>query len=117
MPVPAGFNYDAWLGSTPQVPYTLDRVMPLNIRDEDTNRLAEKLASRMRSKKTAAVKSALRNELDRLEGVMYLRTLYLVCIGYRRDVTNGVPFGEWGFLHPAGYYRATAAATRAAFRR
>lgn len=28
MPVPAGFNYDAWLGSTPEVPYTLDRVMP-----------------------------------------------------------------------------------------
>ncbi len=29
MPVPDGFNYDAWLGSTPDVPYTLDRVMPL----------------------------------------------------------------------------------------
>jgi len=28
MPVPAGFNYDAWLGSTPVVPYTVDRVMP-----------------------------------------------------------------------------------------
>ncbi len=28
MPVPAGFNYSAWLGSTPEVPYTLDRVMP-----------------------------------------------------------------------------------------
>jgi predicted dehydrogenase len=28
-PVPAGFNYDAWLGSTPEVPYTLDRTMPL----------------------------------------------------------------------------------------
>jgi predicted dehydrogenase len=28
MPVPAGFNYDAWLGSTPEVPYTIDRVMP-----------------------------------------------------------------------------------------
>src|SRR6201996_7159079 len=28
MPVPAGFNYDAWLGSTPSVPYTVDRVMP-----------------------------------------------------------------------------------------
>jgi len=28
MPVPAGFNYDAWLGSTPDVPYTVDRVMP-----------------------------------------------------------------------------------------
>ena len=29
MPIPSGFNYDAWLGSTPEVPYTLDRVMPL----------------------------------------------------------------------------------------
>jgi predicted dehydrogenase len=29
MPVPAGFNYDSWLGSTPEVPYTVDRVMPL----------------------------------------------------------------------------------------
>jgi predicted dehydrogenase len=29
MPVPAGFQYDAWLGSTPEVAYTLDRVMPV----------------------------------------------------------------------------------------
>ena len=28
MPVPTGFNYDSWLGSTPEVPYTVDRVMP-----------------------------------------------------------------------------------------
>ncbi|HEX3373459.1 MAG TPA: Gfo/Idh/MocA family oxidoreductase [Edaphobacter sp.] len=28
MPVPTGFQYDAWLGSTPVVPYTIDRVMP-----------------------------------------------------------------------------------------
>ena len=28
MPMPAGFNYDAWLGSTPEAPYTVDRVMP-----------------------------------------------------------------------------------------
>ena len=28
MPVPEGFNYDAWLGSTPVVGYTVDRVMP-----------------------------------------------------------------------------------------
>lgn len=27
-PIPAGLNYDAWLGSTPYVPYTLDRVHP-----------------------------------------------------------------------------------------
>jgi len=30
MPVPPGFQYDAWLGSTPVVPYTIDRVMPVN---------------------------------------------------------------------------------------
>jgi len=29
MPVPPGFQYDAWLGSTPEVPYTVDRVMPI----------------------------------------------------------------------------------------
>lgn len=28
MPVPAHLNYDAWLGSTPEVPYTVDRVHP-----------------------------------------------------------------------------------------
>jgi predicted dehydrogenase len=28
VPVPAGFNYDAWLGSTPVVPYAIDRVHP-----------------------------------------------------------------------------------------
>lgn len=28
MPVPGGFIYDPWLGSTPVVPYTVDRVMP-----------------------------------------------------------------------------------------
>ena len=57
------------------------------------------------------------DELDRLEAVMYIRTLYLVCFGYRRAVIDGVPFREWGFIHPPDYYRATAAAARAAFRR
>ena len=28
MPVPEGLNYDMWLGTTPYVPYTLDRVHP-----------------------------------------------------------------------------------------
>ncbi len=61
-------------------------------------------------------------ELDRLEAVMYLRPLYLVCFAYRRAVASGAladgtPFGEWGFIGPREYFRATAAATRAAFRR
>ncbi len=47
--------------------------MPLSIRDEDTNRLAEKLANPMRSTKAAAVKHALRNELDRVEQRVPLR--------------------------------------------
>jgi antitoxin VapB len=47
--------------------------MPLNIRDEDTNRLAETLARRMHSTKTAAVKLALRHELERLEQSVPLR--------------------------------------------
>jgi Ser/Thr protein kinase RdoA (MazF antagonist) len=57
------------------------------------------------------------DELDRLEAVMYVRTLYLVCFGYRRAVTNGSPFTEWGFIRPRDYFSSTAAATRAAFGR
>ncbi len=55
-------------------------------------------------------------ELERLEAVMYIRTLYLVCFGYRRSVNDGVKFREWGFIHPPEYYSSTAAAVRAAFR-
>ena len=57
------------------------------------------------------------DELDRLEAVMYIRTLYLVCFGYRRAVTDGLRFREWGFVYPPEYFTSTAAATRAAFRR
>jgi Ser/Thr protein kinase RdoA (MazF antagonist) len=57
------------------------------------------------------------DELDRLEAVMYIRTLYLACFGYRRALTNGRPFDEWGFIEPPEYYSSTAAAVRAAFRR
>jgi len=57
------------------------------------------------------------DELDRLEAAMLIRTLYLVCFGYRRAVTDGVPFREWWFIDPLEYYSETAAATRAAFRR
>ena len=48
---------------------------------------------------------------------MYIRTLYLACFGYRRAVTNGQTFNEWWFVRPREYFSATAAATRAAFRR
>jgi Ser/Thr protein kinase RdoA (MazF antagonist) len=57
------------------------------------------------------------DELDRLEAVMYIRTLYLACFGYRRALTNGSAFNEWGFIEPAEYFSSTAAATRSAFRR
>ncbi|HEX3965680.1 MAG TPA: aminoglycoside phosphotransferase family protein [Trebonia sp.] len=57
------------------------------------------------------------DELDRLEAVMYIRTLYLVCFGYRRAVTEGVKFREWGLIRPPEYFTSTAAAARAAFRR
>jgi Ser/Thr protein kinase RdoA (MazF antagonist) len=57
------------------------------------------------------------DELDRLAGVMYIRTLYLACYGYRRSVANGSTFNEWGFIEPPEYFSSTAAAVRAAFRR
>ena len=57
------------------------------------------------------------DELGRLEAVMYVRTLYLACFGYRRALTHGSAFHEWGFIEPPGYFSSTAAATRAAFRR
>jgi Ser/Thr protein kinase RdoA (MazF antagonist) len=57
------------------------------------------------------------DELDRLADLMFIRTLYLVCFGYRRAITEGVRFHEWGFIWPPDYYTSTAAATRAAFRR
>ncbi len=41
--------------------------MPLNIRSEEVNHLAETLAGRMRLTKTEAVKLALENELHRLD--------------------------------------------------
>ncbi|MCY1644602.1 type II toxin-antitoxin system VapB family antitoxin [Methylorubrum sp. SL192] len=41
--------------------------MPLNIRSEEVNRLAEKLASQARVSKTEAVRIALVNELERQE--------------------------------------------------
>jgi Ser/Thr protein kinase RdoA (MazF antagonist) len=57
------------------------------------------------------------DELERLEAVMYLRTLYLTCFGYRRAVNDSMKFREWWFIRPPEYFSETASATRAAFRR
>lgn len=47
--------------------------MPLNIRSEEVNRLAERLAARKRVTKTHAVKLALENELRRLDEALPLK--------------------------------------------
>jgi len=47
--------------------------MPLNIRSDEVNRLAEKLADRVHVNKTEAVKRALENELRRLDDALPLR--------------------------------------------
>jgi antitoxin VapB len=47
--------------------------MPLNIRNDDVNRLAETLAHRIRVSKTEAVRTALENELHRLDAALPLR--------------------------------------------
>jgi Ser/Thr protein kinase RdoA (MazF antagonist) len=57
------------------------------------------------------------DELDRLEAVMYIRPLYLVCFGYRRALANGVGSADWAFIEPPEYFTSTAATVRAAFRR
>jgi antitoxin VapB len=47
--------------------------LPLNIRSEEVNQLAEKLAARIGINKTEAVKRALENELRRVEQAVPLR--------------------------------------------
>jgi antitoxin VapB len=47
--------------------------MPLNIRSEEVNRLAQALADRLRRNKTEAVKVALENELRRIDQTRPLR--------------------------------------------
>jgi antitoxin VapB len=47
--------------------------VPLNIRSEEVNLLAEKLATRKHMNKTDAVKLALENELRRLDEAIPLR--------------------------------------------
>ena len=46
--------------------------MPLNIRSEEVNRLAEKLVARKHINKTDAVKQALENDLRRLDQALPL---------------------------------------------
>jgi antitoxin VapB len=64
--------------------------MPRKIRDEETNRPAEKLAGRLHATKAAAVKRALRNELDRIAqgGPLRLRLRAL-----QERVTSRAPTG------------------------
>jgi antitoxin VapB len=47
--------------------------MPLNIRSEAVNQLAERLAARKHTNKTEAVRTALENELHRLDKAIPLR--------------------------------------------
>ena len=47
--------------------------MPLNIRNEAINQLAQKLAARKHTNKTDAVKLALENELRRMDEALPLR--------------------------------------------
>ncbi len=47
--------------------------MPLNIRNEEVNKLARKLAARKHISKTAAVKLALESELRRMDEQVPLR--------------------------------------------
>ena len=60
------------------------------------------------------------DELNRLEAVMYIRPLYLMCFGYRRYVDNGHQpdgsEGDWGGIDPE-YISTTAAAVVAAYTR
>lgn len=54
-------------------------------------------------------------ELDRLEGVMYLRPLYLASFIVRRNILEGKDEDAMAFIDP-DYLRTTAEATRKAFR-
>ena len=47
--------------------------VPLNVRGEEVNRLAEKLAARKHVSKTEAVRQALENELRHLDEAIPLR--------------------------------------------
>lgn len=47
--------------------------MPLNIRSDEVNELAERLAARQKTNKTEAVRQALQHELQRLDAAVPLR--------------------------------------------
>ena len=61
-----------------------------------------------------------REEIDRLEAMMYLRPLYLACFDYRQSLASGEqPTGDewwWGLIDP-GHISANAAAARTALGR
>jgi len=60
------------------------------------------------------------DEVERIETMMYLRPLYLVCFDFRRAVTNGEqPTGDewwWGLIDPE-HISKNAAAARTALKR
>lgn len=56
------------------------------------------------------------DELDRLEGMMYLRPLFLACYGFRRAISEGTGEDAMSLVDPA-YLRDTAEAVRVALRR
>lgn len=56
------------------------------------------------------------DELERFEGVMYIRPLYLAGSIVRRNIMEGTDEDALAFVDPE-YLRATAEATRSAFRR
>src|SRR5262249_38856384 len=70
-----------------------ESLMPLNIRSEAVNQLAERLATRTRMSKTDAVRTALENELHRLDGAVPLRERLrpLQDRGLRRPATGLEP--------------------------
>jgi antitoxin VapB len=66
--------------------------MPLNIRSDEVNRLAETLADRLKLTKTEAVKLALEGELRRLDRSIPLRErLRPIQERIRRRPATGLP--------------------------
>ena len=82
--------------------------MPLNIRSEEVNQLAEKLAARKRLNKTEAVKQALENELRRLDEALPLYPRRPAASRRARRGQQRVPKTScsilvfWVFIEPQG---------------